>query len=84
MFCADQIAQLADDPGRTEEVSEFTFVIEGCGVPNDVVMNVRFVSMSTNDESIVAFQKPLRTQRIQRISKAKPFSPSLPFKQDPE
>lgn len=51
----DGIIEPADRSAAAPEVAEFPICIQGSGVPNDMVMNVGFVNMGANNESVSAF-----------------------------
>ena len=51
----DGIVQSADRSAATPEVAELPFCIQGSGVPNDMIMDVGFINMSADNESVSAF-----------------------------
>lgn len=57
MLSTDQIAEPCHSSCRAIEISELPFAIQRGGVPNDVIVNMGFVDMSANDESVFSFEK---------------------------
>ena len=42
---------------RSAEISELSFAIKGDGVPIDMIVNMSFIGMSANKESVFSFEK---------------------------
>ena len=59
MLQTDQVAQPLHRKGGKPEIFEFPGSIQGGGIINNVVVDVRPVSMGGNDKSVFALQKPL-------------------------
>ena len=57
---ADQITQPPHRHGRAAEVPELALAVQGGGVPDDVIVDVAAVGVGGDDESVPAFQEPLR------------------------
>ena len=50
----DCIIESADRSAAAPEVTELPVCIQGSGVPNDMVMDVRFINMSADDKGAFA------------------------------
>ena len=59
MFQTDQIAQPLHRKGGKPEIFEFPGPIQGGGIINNVVVDVRPVGVGSNDKSVLALQKTL-------------------------
>ena len=59
MFQADQIAQPLYCKGGKPEIFELPGPIQGSGIINNVIVDVRPVSVGSNDKSVLALQKTL-------------------------
>ena len=59
MLQTNQIAQPLHRKGRKPEIFEFPGSIQGSGIINNVVVDVRPVGMGSNDKSVLALQKTL-------------------------
>ena len=59
MLHANQIAELVDSVGTVPEVAEFPLAVKCGGIPDNVIMNVVTVDVGTDDECVLAFEKPL-------------------------
>ena len=49
----DQIGELSDSPIASDEIAELVGAVKGRGVPVDMIMNVRFVGMGTDDKRMI-------------------------------
>lgn len=59
MLGADGIAEPCDGPAGAEKIAELMLAVQRGGVPDDVIMNVLFVSVRGNEKGVSSFQKPL-------------------------
>ena len=59
MLQTNQIAQPLHRKGRKPEIFEFPGSIQGSGIINNVVVDVRPVGVGSNDKSVFALQKTL-------------------------
>jgi hypothetical protein len=55
---ADHVAELCHGSTGTEKIPELVPTINRRGIPNDVIMNVVFIYVSADQESVLSFQKP--------------------------
>ena len=58
VFDADGIIEPPHRPRRTEKVPEFPVMVQGGGVPDDVIMDVGFVHMGADDKDLLIKVKP--------------------------
>ena len=59
MLQTNQVAQPLHRKGRKPEIFEFPGSIQGSGIINNVVVDVRPVGVGSNDKSVFALQKTL-------------------------
>jgi len=59
MLCTDLIAQLANRESGSVKVPILPLPVERSGVPDNVIVNMRFINMSTDNKSKAILQKPL-------------------------
>ena len=52
VFDADGVIEPPHRPPRTEEVPKFPVMVQGGGVPDDVIMDVGFVHMGADDKGV--------------------------------
>ena len=57
MLDAQRIAELLHGSGAAPEVAEFMRAVQVSRIPDDVIMDMGFVHMGSDDESMIAFQK---------------------------
>ena len=57
MLSTDKITQSCNGSGGSVEVSELPFAVKCNGVPIDVIVNMGFIGMSANKESVFSFEK---------------------------
>ena len=60
VFQTDEVAHFLKCETGTPEVSEFSSSVEPGGIEDDVIVNVRPVGMSRDDESVIAFRESKR------------------------
>ncbi len=59
MFHTDKIAELPDSFGAAPEVAKFPRAVQRSGVPNNVIMDMLFVGVGTDDKGMVALGEAL-------------------------
>ena len=59
MFHTDKIAELPDSFGAAPEVAKFSRAVQRSGVPNNVIMDMLFVGVGTDDKGMVALGEAL-------------------------
>ena len=64
---ADGITQPPDRPPGAKEIPEFLFTVQRGGVPNDMIMNMLFVDVGTDDKSVMALGEAFSKLHTQAI-----------------
>ena len=59
MFQTDNITQPCNRSAGAEEIAELSLAIQRGGIENDVRMDVFFIHVGADDESMISFQKTL-------------------------
>ena len=57
MLGADQIAEPRYSFTGVSEIAKLPFAVKRGRVPNDVIVDVSFISMGTNNKSVFTFEK---------------------------
>lgn len=55
VFPAEQVRDFSDGEGRSQEIAEFSSAVQGSGIKHDVRVDMLFVHMGTDDESVFPF-----------------------------
>lgn len=53
MFGTNQVGKLADNPAASNEVAELSCAVKGRRIPVNMIVNVRFVNVGTNNKCVI-------------------------------
>ena len=54
----DQVTEFSHCLSASVKIAEFTLAVEGGGVPNNMIVNMRFVCVGGNDKCVIPFCEP--------------------------